>query len=118
MISLQTDAVSRSTAEQIDQANRPGKVPVVFVHGLWLLPSSWDRWAKLFEKAGYSALSPGWPDDPDTVAESPARPEVVPRNCIGDIADHYQAIVRKLDTKPAIVGHSFGGLLTQILAGR
>ena len=90
----------------------------MFVHGLWLLPSSWDRWAKLFERAGYIALSPGWPDDPDTVADAKEHPEVFARKSIGDIADHYEAIVRKLEKRPAIVGHSFGGLLTQILAGR
>src|SRR3954447_26780206 len=104
--------------EEVGRANKSGNVPVVFVHGLWLLPSSWDRWANLFEKAGYSALSPGWPDDPDTVAEATEHPEVFARKSIGDIADHYEAIVRKLDKKPAIVGHSFGGLLAQILAGR
>ncbi|MEY2588514.1 MAG: hypothetical protein QOJ67_498 [Acidimicrobiaceae bacterium] len=110
--------VTAEELEQVDRANKSGKAPVVFVHGLWLLPSSWDRWAKLFEKAGYSALSPGWPDDPGTVAEASEHPEVFARKSIGDIADHYEAIVRKLDGKPAIVGHSFGGLLTQILAGR
>jgi pimeloyl-ACP methyl ester carboxylesterase len=110
--------VTTEELEQVDRANKSGKVPVVFVHGLWLLPSSWDRWAELFEQAGYTALSPGWPDDPDTVGEAKAHPEVFARKSIGDIADHYDAIVRKLDKKPAIVGHSFGGLLTQILAGR
>ena len=104
--------------KQIDRANRSGKQPVVFVHGLWLLPSSWDRWAKHFEAAGYSALQPGWPDDPDTVAEAEAHPEVFARKSIGQIADHFEAVIRKLERKPAIVGHSFGGLLTQILAGR
>jgi pimeloyl-ACP methyl ester carboxylesterase len=110
--------VTKEELEQVARANKSAKVPVVFVHGLWLLPSSWDRWAELFEQAGYVALSPGWPDDPDTVGEAKAHPEVFARKSIGDIADHYDAIVRKLDKKPAIVGHSFGGLLTQILAGR
>src|SRR6266704_3841289 len=70
------DAVSRTTAEQVAKANATGRTPVVFVHGLWLLPSSWDRWAALFEQAGYPPVSPGWPDDPDTVEE--ARP--IPRS--------------------------------------
>ena len=110
--------VTTEEQEQVDRANKSGKAPVVFVHGLWLLPSSWDRWAELFEQSGYCALSPGWPDDPDTVSEAQAHPEVFARKSIGDIADHYEAIIRKLDRKPAIVGHSFGGLLAQILAGR
>jgi non-heme chloroperoxidase len=110
--------VTPDEVEQVDRANASGKAPVVFVHGLWLLPSSWDRWAEVFESAGYSAVLPGWPDDPDTVAEAKAHPEVFARKSIGEIADHFEAVVRKLDKKPAVIGHSFGGLLTQILAGR
>jgi pimeloyl-ACP methyl ester carboxylesterase len=106
------------TDEQIERANASGLMPVVFVHGLWLLPSSWDRWAKAFEDAGYTALTPGWPDDPDTVEEANAHPEVFAHKTVGQVADHYDQIVRGLSLKPAIVGHSFGGLLVQILAGR
>jgi len=91
---------------------------VVFVHGLWLLPSSWDRWAKAFEEAGYAALTPGWPDDPETVDEANAHPEVFAHKTIGQVADHFDQIRRGLTRKPAIIGHSFGGLLVQILAGR
>src|SRR5580765_6122855 len=85
---------------------------------LWLLPSSWDRWVTFFEKAGYVALTPGWPDDPDTVAEAREHPEVFAGKGIGEIADYEEAIIRGLDRKPVIIGHSFGGLLTMILAGR
>jgi non-heme chloroperoxidase len=63
-------------AAQIDRANATKATPVVFVHGLWLLPSSWDRWVTLFEEAGYVGVTPGWPDDPDTVAEAREHPEV------------------------------------------
>lgn len=63
-----------TTAEQIDRCNETGRTPVVFVHELWLLPSSWDRWAAVFEAAGYTALTPGWPDDPGTVEEAKANP--------------------------------------------
>jgi non-heme chloroperoxidase len=104
--------------EQVERANKDGHQPVVFVHGLWLLPSSWDRWADLFEKSGFVALTPGWPDDPETVEEANADPEVFAKKSVGDVADHFDAIIQKLDEKPAIIGHSFGGLLTQILAGR
>ncbi len=110
--------VTKDELKQVDRANESGKAPVVFVHGLWLLPSSWDRWAKRFETAGYSAVRPGWPDDPDTVAEAEEHPEVFARKSVGQIADHFEAVIRKLDRKPAVIGHSFGGLLTQILAGR
>jgi pimeloyl-ACP methyl ester carboxylesterase len=105
-------------AEQVEHANASGKTPVVFIHGLWLLPSSWDRWATVFEEAGYTALTPGWPDDPDTVAEANAHPEVFAHKTVGQVADHYAEVVGRLDKKPVVVGHSFGGLLTQIVAGR
>ncbi|MCW3064960.1 MAG: alpha/beta hydrolase [Solirubrobacterales bacterium] len=103
---------------QIDRANASGAAPVVFVHGLWLLPSSWDRWATLFEEAGYTPLAPGWPDDPETVEEARAKPEVFAKKTVGQVADHFQEVISKLTKKPAVVGHSFGGLLAQILAGR
>jgi non-heme chloroperoxidase len=103
---------------EVQRANATGRQPVIFVHGLWLLPSSWDRWAETFEAAGYVALTPGWPDDPDTVAEANAHPDVMAGKTIGQVADHFAAIAHALDRKPAIVGHSFGGLLSQILAGR
>src|SRR6266849_354538 len=112
------DVVSRNTAEQVDKANSSGRTPVVFVHGLWLLPSSWDRWAALFDQAGYAPVSPGWPDDPETVEEAKAHPEVFARKSVGQIADHYAEVVGGLNKKPAVIGHSFGGLLAQIIAGR
>src|SRR6266446_6615425 len=93
--------------EQVDKANESGKTPVVFVHGLWLLPSSWDRWAKLFEEAGYAALSPGWPDDPDTVEEAKEHPEVFAKKSIGQVADHFEEVIQGLKKKPAVIGHSF-----------
>jgi pimeloyl-ACP methyl ester carboxylesterase len=102
----------------IEQANATGKIPVVFVHGLWLLPSSWDRWAQVFAEAGFAPVQPGWPDDPDTVEEAKAHPEVFAHKTVGQVADHFADLIGKLERKPVIVGHSFGGLLTQILAGR
>src|SRR2546422_10428490 len=66
--------------QQVERANATGRPPVVFIHGLWLLPSSWDRWAKVFEDAGYATLAPGWPDDPATVEEANASPEVFAKN--------------------------------------
>jgi non-heme chloroperoxidase len=104
--------------EQIDKANASGRRPVVFIHGLWLLPSSWDRWASVFDEAGYAPLTPGWPDDPDTVEQANANPAVFAHKTVGQVADHFGEVVGKLKKKPALVGHSFGGLLVQILAGR
>ena len=110
--------LSASTDDQIQRANASGHTPVVFIHGLWLLPSSWDRWAELFAAAGYAPLTPGWPDDPPTVEAAKANPEVFAHKSIAQVADHYADVIRKLQAKPAVIGHSFGGLLTQILAGR
>jgi pimeloyl-ACP methyl ester carboxylesterase len=113
-----TATMTEHEAEQVERANASGRTPVVFVHGLWLLPSSWDRWAELFLAAGYAPLTPGWPDDPDTAAAANAHPEVLAGKSIGQVADHFDAIVVALARKPVIIGHSFGGLLAQILAGR
>jgi pimeloyl-ACP methyl ester carboxylesterase len=110
--------ITNHEAEEVGRANATGLQPVVFVHGLWLLPSSWDRWAAAFEEAGYTALTPGWPDDPETVEEANAHPEVFAHKTVGQVADHFDEIVGGLAKKPAIIGHSFGGLLAQILAGR
>jgi non-heme chloroperoxidase len=96
-------------SEQIERCNATGRPPVVFIHGLWLLPSSWDRWATVFEDAGYAALTPGWPDDPETVAEANANPDVLAHKTVGQVAGHYAAIIGRLERKPAVVGHSFGG---------
>jgi non-heme chloroperoxidase len=110
--------ISEHEAGQVERANDSGLTPVMFVHGLWLLPSSWDRWSAVFEAAGYVALTPGWPDDPDTTAQAEEHPEVFAHKSIGQVADHFAAIAGSVARKPAIIGHSFGGLLTQILAGR
>jgi pimeloyl-ACP methyl ester carboxylesterase len=111
-------STSPTTANQVEQANATGRTPVVFIHGLWLLPSSWDRWATVFEQAGYAPVQPGWPDDPDTVAEAKAHPEVFANKSVGQVADHYAEVIGKLKKKPVVIGHSFGGLLTQMVAGR
>jgi pimeloyl-ACP methyl ester carboxylesterase len=110
--------ITDSEQEQIARANDSGLAPVVFVHGLWLLPSSWDRWAAVYEEAGYTALTPSWPDDPDTVEEANAHPEVFAGKTVGQVANHYAEVIRRLDKKPAVIGHSFGGLLAQMVAGR
>ena len=103
---------------QVEQANASGRTPVVFIHGLWLLPSSWDNWAGFFEDAGYAAVTPSWPDDPETVAEARAHPEVFAGKTLGEVADHTAAVIGGLDKKPAVMGHSTGGLLAQIIADR
>jgi pimeloyl-ACP methyl ester carboxylesterase len=104
--------------KQIESANASGRTPVVFIHGLWLLPSSWDNWAGFFEEGGYAPLTPSWPDDPETVEQARANPDVLAKKTIGQIADHTADVIGKLNKKPAVLGHSTGGLLAQIIAGR
>jgi pimeloyl-ACP methyl ester carboxylesterase len=110
--------ISGYEKERIEKANASGRTPVVFIHGLWLLPSSWENWAAVFEQAGYAALAPDWPDDPATVEEARANPDVFAKKTIGMIADHTAEVIGGLDKKPAVMGHSTGGLLAQIIAGR
>jgi non-heme chloroperoxidase len=105
-------------AELVERANASGRTPVVFIHGLWLLTSSWQRWVELFEEAGYAPLAPGWPDDPETVEQARAHPEVLAGKGVWQIAAHYAEVIGTLKVKPAVIGHSFGGLLTQMVAGK
>src|SRR3954469_10293080 len=94
---VEAATITEHEAEQVERANASGRTPVVFVHGLWLLPSSWGRWAEAFEGAGYAALTPGWPDDPATVAEAKANPDALAHKGVGQVADHHEAVVGRLD---------------------
>ncbi|HET9198272.1 MAG TPA: alpha/beta hydrolase [Solirubrobacterales bacterium] len=111
-------AISDRERAEVEKANASGRTAAVFIHGLWLLPSSWDRWGEAFEAAGYAAVKPDWPDDPATVAEARANPDVFAGKTLGAIADHTQEVIGALDRKPAVLGHSTGGLLCQIVADR
>jgi non-heme chloroperoxidase len=111
--------MSLTTTElaEIDAANASGRIPVVFVHGLWLLSSSWRRWRDLFEDQGFATLAPGWPDDPETVEAAKADPDVFAGKMVQQVTDHYAEAIDALDQAPVVVGHSFGGLIAQKLAG-
>jgi pimeloyl-ACP methyl ester carboxylesterase len=111
-------SMTERETQQVEQANASGKTPVVFIHGLWLLPSSWNNWVQLFEEAGYAGVTPSWPDDPETIEEARANPDVFAGKTLGQIRDHTAEVIGKLDKKPAVMGHSTGGLLAQIIADR
>ena len=111
-------SISERENREIEAANAAGNTPVIFVHGLWLLPGSWASWADFFTQAGYAPLTPDWPDDPETVQLARANPDVLARKTLKQIADHTIEIITALDKKPAIMGHSTGGLLAQQLAGQ
>jgi pimeloyl-ACP methyl ester carboxylesterase len=111
-------ATTERETQQIDQANASGRTPVVFLPGLWLPPSSWDHWAAVFEEAGYAPVTPVWPDDPETVEQARANPDVLAKKTLAQIADHTVEVIGELNKKPAVMGHSTGGLLCQMIAGR
>src|SRR3954453_4429355 len=113
-----TSALTERETRQVERANSSGRTPVVFIHGLWLLPSSWDNWVQLFEDAGYAALSPSWPADPETGEEARANPDVLANKTLGQVADHTADVIGRLNKKPAVMGHSTGGLLTFMIADR
>ena len=111
-------ALTDQEREQVEKANAGGKTAIVFIHGLWLLASSWDNWVAACEEAGYAGVTPIWPDDPLTVEEARADPDVFAKKSLAQIADHTAEVIGALDRKPAVMGHSTGGLLAQIIAGR
>jgi pimeloyl-ACP methyl ester carboxylesterase len=111
-------AISERERAAIEKANSGERTPAVFLHGLWLLPSSWDNWAAMFEEAGYAAIAPDWPDDPETVEEARANPDVFAKKTLKMIADHTAEVIAALDREPAVLGHSTGGLLAQMIADR
>jgi non-heme chloroperoxidase len=111
------NGLTETELDEIALANEKGSRPVVFVHGLWLLSSSWDRWRALFEDNGYATLAPGWPDDPATVEEAKKDPSVFAHKMVQQVTDHYLEAISKLDQQPVVIGHSFGGLISLKIAG-
>jgi non-heme chloroperoxidase len=111
-------SISERENREIEAATASGKTPIVFIHGLWVLPSSWANWADFFQQAGYASLTPDWPDDPETVEQAQANPDVLAKKTLKQVADHTTEIINALGKKPVLVGHSTGGLLAQMLAGR
>jgi pimeloyl-ACP methyl ester carboxylesterase len=118
MSGVSAPSVSERERGEIEHANAGTATPVVFIHGLWLLPSSWDPWATFFEEAGYVAVTPDWPGDPPTVAAARANPEVFARRTLNQISNHTKAVISALQKKPVVMGHSTGGLLAEMLAGQ
>jgi non-heme chloroperoxidase len=111
-------ALTDREAREVQAANEAGTQPVVFVHGLWLLAGSWRPWRDLFEERGFATVAVDWPADPASVEDARAHPEVFARKSVGMVADHIAEVVAGLIRPPVLIGHSFGGLLVQILAGR
>jgi pimeloyl-ACP methyl ester carboxylesterase len=92
--------------------------PAIFIHGLWLHATSWGPWLDLFRDSGYDPVAPGWPNEPVTVEEARANPDVVANIGIDDVANHMAEIIDAYPTPPVIIGHSFGGLIAEKLLGQ
>jgi non-heme chloroperoxidase len=112
-----TTALTARESEEVERANASGLPPVVFIHGLWLPPDSWNPWRELLESRGYTTLAPGWPDEPLTAEAARSNANALANKGVAEITDHHAGIIEKLSIKPALIGHSFGGLIAQKLAG-
>jgi non-heme chloroperoxidase len=117
-MSMNTTTITTREAAEVAAANASGRQPVVFVHGLWLLASSWDAWRERFESEGYAAVAVDWPRDELDVEAARRNDQALAGTSVADVADHVAEVVAALDRKPILVGHSFGGLLVQMVAGR
>jgi len=91
---------------------------IVLIHGLWLTPRSWEQWVARYEARGHRVLAPGYPGFEVEVEGLRANPSIIEKLTIDSVADHYEAIIRELDAPTVIMGHSFGGTLTQLLLDR
>jgi pimeloyl-ACP methyl ester carboxylesterase len=94
------------------------KSPIVFIHGLWMHSSTWKPWMQFFSQYGYECHNPGWPGDGATVEESRANKKAIANHSIKQVADGYAKVIAALSSPPILIGHSFGGLMVQILLGR
>src|SRR5258708_21845039 len=111
-------SISDRENREIQAANASGHTPVVFIHGLWLLPSSWANWADFFTQAGYAPLTPDWPDDPETVEQARANPDVLAKKTLEQVANHTTEIIVALYKNPAASAHPTGRMPLQTLRGR
>lgn len=102
---------------QISAANTSGKQPVVLVHGLWTLASSWRDWQALLEDRGYAVVAVDWPGDPSDVESARAGGGSLAGTSIATIEVHVREVVALLDRKPILIGHSLGGLVVELVAG-
>lgn len=93
------------------------KIPVVFIHGLWLAADSWQPWIELFEARGYDPVAPTWPGEGADVLTSRANPEEAAGYGIEAVTAHFADFIGGLPSQPIIIGHSFGGMVAEKLLG-
>jgi non-heme chloroperoxidase len=91
---------------------------IVFIHGLWLHASSWEPWMNFFQSNGYTTINPPWPGDGATVDASRSNPKSIANHGVTEVCDSYAKVIATLPEPPILIGHSFGGLIVQVLLGR
>jgi non-heme chloroperoxidase len=94
------------------------KKTIVFIHGLWMHASSWQFWMDFFSQNDYEVLSPAWPGDSETVAECRSNAHLVANRGVTEVVESYAKLIASLPDLPIVIGHSFGGLIAQIILGR
>src|SRR5205809_450415 len=99
-------------------ARGSSKPTIVLVHGLWLTPRSWEGWIDRYKQAGYNVIAPSWPGLEGEVEAIRKNPAMLKGLTLTTVVNHYDAIIRKLDSQPILIGHSFGGLIVQLLLDR
>lgn len=91
---------------------------IVLIHGLWVTPRSWEKFIQRYESRGYRVLAPAWPGIRGDVEDMQRDPSTFNGISIADVVAHYTKIIQALPEKPIIIGHSYGGLITQLLLDR
>ncbi len=91
---------------------------VVLVHGLWMTPRSWENWVKYYEAKGFTVVTPGYPGFEIEVEALRENPDLIANLTVPEVVDHLAIVIEKLERPPIIMGHSFGGTLTQLLLAR
>ena len=98
--------------------DKAGPDTIVLIHGLWMTALSWEHWVEHYTDRGYRVIARSWPGMEGDIEAIRADPSAIAKLGVTDVVDHYEAIIRELDKPPIIMGHSFGGLMTQILLDR
>src|SRR5437868_3492062 len=91
---------------------------IVLIHGLWMTALSWEHWAARYADRGFTVIARSWPGMDGDVEALRRDPSAIEHLGVGEVADYYAGIIRDLPRPPIIMGHSFGGLITQILLDR
>jgi pimeloyl-ACP methyl ester carboxylesterase len=88
---------------------------IVLIHGLWMTPRSWEHWVPYYEGKGYRVLTPTYPGFEVEVEALNADPSPIASLTVPEVVSHLAGVITELEQQPIIIGHSFGGTLTQIL---